>query len=348
MNYNKTLLFFGTVAIVFFLVIIYANNIFYSPSNVTNKELVLIEIKKGMGLSDISLLLSKKGIINHPYLFNTQIILRGSSSHLKVGIYELSPSMTQNRVYRTLLAGNVATRTITIPEGFTVKMIGEKLEKNGITNKKDIIRLSGKKEFILSLGLKTHSLEGYLFPDTYILRVKMHPELVLKKMIQNFRKKMTSEIRLKIQKQKKTLHEVLTLASIVEKETSVPKERFLIASVFLNRLKKNMRLQSDPTVIYSLPFLKRKLSKKDLSYNSPYNTYIRRGLPPGPIANPGIESILAVLNPSKKTFLYFVAKGDSSHFFSKTYKEHRRNIRFIKKQRLRKVDLNYGTVSSSK
>ena len=348
MNYNKSILFSGTFAIVFFLGIIYTNNIFHSALNAKKKELVLVEIKKGMGLSDISLLLSKKRIIKYRYLFNMQIILRGGSSHLKVGIYELSPSMTQNKIYKKISKGTIVTRTITIPEGFTVKMIAERLEKNGIARKKDIVRLSGKKEFILSLGLKVHSLEGYLFPDTYVLKVKMHPELVLKKMLKNLRKKITPEIKMKMQKQEKTLHEVLTLASIIEKETSISKERFLIASVFLNRLKKNMRLQSDPTVIYSLPNLKGKLSKKNLSYSSPYNTYLHRGLPPGPIANPGIQSILAVLNPSKEVFLYFVAKGDNGHIFSKTYKEHRANIRFIKKQRFRKVDLNYGTVSSSK
>ena len=167
-------------------------------------------------------------------------------------------------------------------------------------------------------------------------------------MFRNLIKKITPEIKIKIKNQKRNLHEVLTLASIIEKETSISNERFLVSSVFQNRLKKNMRLQSDPTVIYSLPFFKGKLSKKDLVYNSPYNTYIHRGLPPGPIANPGLQSILAVLNPSKKNFLYFVATGNKGHLFSKTYKEHKKNIRVIKKQRFRKVDQNYGRVSSSR
>ena len=348
MNSKKTTLFFVTISIILVLTVIHATNIFYSSLNDQKKELKLIEIKKGMGLSEISLLLLQKKIINHRYIFNIQIIIRGSSSRLRVGNYELSPSMTQNKIYKTLIHGNVATRSVTIPEGFTVKMIAEKLEKNKITRKQDFMRLSGDKEFISSLGLKVPSLEGYLFPDTYSLRIKMAPELVLKKMLQNLNKKISPEIKIKIKNQRNTLHKVLTLASIIEKETSIPSERFLIASVFLNRLKKNMRLQSDPTVIYSLPFSKKKLSKKDLLYNSPYNTYIYKGLPPGPIASPGIQSILAVLNPANKSFLYFVAKGDKGHLFSKTYKQHRRNIRFIKKQRFRKVDLNYGTVSSSK
>lgn len=348
MNYKKTLPYILSILTISFLTVMYANNIFHSALDEKKKEFILIEIKKGMGLSDISSLLTKREIIHSPYLFDIQIILRGGSSRLRVGIYELSPSMTQNRIYKTLISGSVATRTVTIPEGFTVQMIGEKLEKNKITRKKDIMILSKEKKFISSLGIKVASLEGYLFPDTYIFKIRMKPELVLKKMFQNLRKKITPEIKIKIKNQKRSLHEVLTLASIIEKETSISNERFLVASVFQNRLKKNMRLQSDPTVIYSLPLFKGKLSKKDLLYNSPYNTYIHKGLPPGPIANPGLHSILAVLNPSKNNFLYFVATGNTRHLFSKTYKEHKKNIRVIKKQRFRKVDLNYGGVSSSR
>ena len=158
-----------------FLTTMYVNNIFHSALDEKEKRYIFIEIKKGMGLSDISSLLSKRKIIHSPYLFNMQIMLRGGSSRLRVGIYELSPSMTQNRIYKILLSGSVATRTITIPEGFTVQMIGEKLEKNKITREKDIILLSRQKKFISSLGIKVGSLEGYLFPDTYVLKIKMNP-----------------------------------------------------------------------------------------------------------------------------------------------------------------------------
>ena len=348
MNYKKKLSYFFSILIIFSLALMYTNNIFNTALSEKKKEHHLIEVKKGMGLFQVSSLLFKRGIIQSPYLFNIQVMLRGASKKLRVGIYELSPSMTQKKIYTILTNGFVATKKITIPEGFTVQSIAQKLEENKITSKEDFIRISREKEFITSLGLNVDSLEGYLFPDTYFFKIKTKPKLVLKKMFQNLRKKITPQIMTKISKQKSTLHKVLTLASIVEKETSIHNERFLIASVFLNRLKKNMRLQSDPTVIYSLPFFKGKLSKKDLRYNSPYNTYIHRGLPPGPIANPGFESIFAVLNPSAKKFLYFVAAEEKGHLFSRTYKEHRKKIRLIKKQRFRKVDLNYGGVSSSR
>ncbi|MDP6626047.1 MAG: endolytic transglycosylase MltG, partial [Nitrospinota bacterium] len=187
---------------------------------------------------------------------------------------------------------------------------------------------------VKKLGFNAHSLEGYLFPDTYYFEKKISDYDILKKMVDAFRKKiMIQEIMVEAKKSNLSLHEIVTLASVIEKETGKEEERPLISAVFHNRLRKKMRLQSDPTVIYAIRNFDGNLRKKDLRIDSPYNTYRYAGLPPGPIANPGLSSIKTAMQPAKANYLYFVSKKDGEHKFSSTLKEHNQAVLKYQKRR---------------
>jgi UPF0755 protein len=233
-------------------------------------------------------------------------------------------------VIRRLVEGDVFYLAVTIPEGLTVLETAELLGRKGLGDSAELLEVFGRPTLIASLDPEAETLEGYLFPETYRFPRNPVPEDVASALVSRFlavfdhtRQEQARELGLEVR-------EVVTFASLVEKETGQAEERPLIASVFWNRLRRRMALQSDPTVIYEL---KRQgkfdgnLRKAHLKMNSPYNTYRNRGLPPGPIASPGRDAIDAVLNPAESTYLYFVSRNDGSHHFSKSFKEHRAAVR---------------------
>ena len=316
-------------------VVLYIGYFLISPAGVDEKEEVFI-VKKGAGLRAVATELEERRLIRSRHLFMVWAILRGGTRDIKAGEYTLSQSLPPVRIFHILASGAVKTYPVTIPEGLTAEQIADILAKKNLIDKGEFMSLVGDKTLVASYHIDGPSLEGYLYPDTYLISRDMGAKGLVDLMVNRFWHVYNSLIR----DQKSSagglsqLREVVTLASIVEKETGLAEERPIIASVFLNRLKKRMRLESDPTVIYGLKDFDGNLKREDLRTPSPYNTYIHHGLPPGPIANPGREALSAVIDPVKTDYLYFVSKNDGSHYFSTTLKEHNRAVaRFQKRRR---------------
>jgi len=319
------------VFILFAFLALYFGYFLISPAGVDKKEEIFM-VKKGCGLKTVANKLEERGLIKSKNLFILWVILKGGTRDIKAGEYGLNQSMAPVRIFTILATGAIKTYPLTIPEGLTAEQIANILAKKNLVNKREFISLVRDKTLVASYHIDGPSLEGYLFPDTYLISRDMGARELIDFMVNRFWNIFNTLI--KVQKKDMPVREIVTLASIVEKETGLAEERSLIASVFLNRLKKRMRLESDPTVIYGLKDFDGNLKRKDLHTPSPYNTYTNRGLPPGPIANPGGESLMAVINPAETDYLYFVSKNDGSHYFSATLSEHNRAvIRYQKKRR---------------
>lgn len=298
---------------------------FYTPASKTG-ELKLVNVQKGTSFRVVAANLEKAGVIRDSDSFIFAANILGAYKKIKAGEYEFNTSMTPMEVLEFLVKGRIKRHLVTIPEGFNIKDIAAELKAEGILEPEAFLKKAADKKFISSLGIEGKSLEGYLFPDTYIFTRGMTPEEVITKMVNNFKAVYNSEFE-KVAKQRgMSQTKVLTLASIIEKETGAPGERPLISAVFHNRLKKGIKLQSDPTVIYGAKDFNGNITKKHLLTKSPYNTYVIYGLPPGPIANPGKASISAALNPANEDYLYFVSRNDGTHLFTKNLKDHNKAV----------------------
>ncbi len=292
--------------------------VLFLPGYSSQKEEVII--KPGMGAKEVGELLAKKGIIPNSYLFRIAIKIYGKERDIKAGKYVLRKDMPLFNIIETIVSGRGVLEVVTIPEGLTSSQIAEIFYKKGI--------IRDKKKFLEMI--KKQGLEGYLFPDTYYVPENYDEKKLIDMMTKRFREKLPKNFDKKAKALGLSEKEVVILASLVEKEAKYPEDRPKIASVFLNRLKKGMRLESCATVQYILGRPKPNLTYDDLKIKSPYNTYLHKGLPPGPICNPGEASIEAVLNPQKTDYLYFVADKDGHHLFAKTYKEHLKNKKKVK------------------
>ena len=303
------------------------------PSAVAAERLVLIE--PGMSLRRVVDLLAAHDVIREKYLFLALARAYRRGKTVKAGEYLLTTAMLPTAVLTKLQDGKIYVRSVTIPEGYTARQIADTLAEHGFGDRQTLLDLMFDEVFATELRIPAASLEGYLFPNTYHVTRGLTERDLLQKMVAEFWRIITPEIEQEIQRQGFTLHEIVTLASIIEKEARVPAERVLISAVYRNRLKIKMKLDSDPTVIYGITEFSGNLTRADLQADSPYNTYRRRGLPPGPIANPGQATLLAALRPADVKYLYFVAKNDGSHYFSANYQEHLRAVRQYQKQRRR-------------
>ncbi len=247
--------------------------------------------------------------------------------NLKTGEYLVSASMRPIEIFRVFTSGVSVSHPLTIREGENIYEIAQDLEKQGLALKKEWVSLCKDKKFIESLGLHS-SLEGYLFPDTYFLTRTMTLEEMARPMVKKFLSFWTPEFNARLSELHMTRHQVVTLASIIEKETGAPLERPLISSVFYNRLNRKIRLQSDPTTIYGMwEKFRGNLTRNDLGVENHYNTYKISGLPVGPIGNPGREALLAALYPASSDYLYFVSKNEGTHEFTKNFSEHQKAVR---------------------
>jgi UPF0755 protein len=321
---------FFLLSIVFFL---WFGQYFVQPADKTGTEQVVM-VEDGMTLRQVAVNLEKHGIIKNRTFFLAWARLKGYGRRIKSGEYRLSPAMAPVKIFDMLNRGIIITHSVTFPEGLTAEQIGEVLERNkSISVEKSVfLSLVHDPAILKKYGIPGTSLEGYLYPDTYQFSRRQSPESIIDIMVSRFNE-VILPFKGKIEMSGMTLGEVITLASIVEKETGRADERPLIASVFLNRIKKNMRLDSDPTVIYGIEDFNGNLTRDDLRKYTPYNTYVIKGLPPGPISNPGIESIRAVLFPGDTDYLYFVSKNDGSHYFSRSLEEHSRHVMTYQKKR---------------
>lgn len=297
------------------------------PPRPTIDPAAIVTIPRSAGLSRISDILADSGVIAGDPRFVMLARLLGHGQGLQAGEYLLPFGQSPYRVMSILAAGEVYYRPVTIPEGNTVEQAAAILAADGWVDKERFLGICRDSRFIKSLGLDVASLEGYLFPDTYLFsRGQQNEAGIVKAMVARFMEVVGALDADSVRSGDLTLHEIITLASIVEKETAQPGERPLVARVFLNRLQRNMRLQADPTVGYGRLVAGDRLTRHDLQEPTPYNTYLIRGLPPGPIANPGRASIEAVLRPAAGRYLYFVSKNDGSHHFSLTLAEHNRAV----------------------
>ena len=293
-----------------------------------------VYIPADTGFTGIEKILVDKGVISPDIRFNILARLMGASHRLQAGEYYFQPRIVPYQLLLELEDGSNVHHAITIPEGSNLNQIADILAAGDWVNHDEFIRLAGDRDFINSLGVKAPSLEGYLFPDTYnFVRGGQSAESILRFMHSQMQQVLV-ELKVASAGNGYAVHEILTLASIVEKETALPSERPLIAKVFLNRLKKGMRLQTDPTVIYGIENFDGNLTLNDLRTHTPYNTYVIHGLPPGPIGNPGREAIQSVLNPARESYLYFVSKNDGSHYFSRNLAEHNRAVHKYQKSLL--------------
>jgi UPF0755 protein len=283
---------------------------------------VTFKIAPGEGFSKINYRLYKNDLISNSHIFHYYSKYLNVMSKFKAGSYEIKDGDTMNDIIDTFVNGKPILTSVTIPEGKNMYEVGKILEANKICTYDDFVKAA--KQSANLIGVDAPSVEGYLFPETYKFAPGTDPVTVIKAMLSQF-EKATSDI--DFSKSHLSKHQVIILASVVEKETGAKVERPTISGVFHNRLKKRMRLQSDPTTIYGIyENFNGNLRKKHLLEKTPYNTYKISGLPLGPISNPSKEAIKAVINPEKHKFLYFVSKNDGTHVFTPTYKDHLRAV----------------------
>lgn len=287
---------------------------------------VLVTIPSGTSFVSASRQLVDAGIVRSLKPFVLLGKIKGLSNSIQAGELMFRTDMTPREALDVLVRGKAVSYQVTIPEGYNVRMILTLLAEKGLGDLERFRSLAKDPEFVRGLGVPADSLEGFLFPDTYSWPKGLSEEDILRQMVARYHSVFTEGMRARAREIGMTEVEVVTLASIIEKETGVPEERDRVSAVFHNRLKKGYRLQTDPTVIYGLKNYDGNLTKKDLSTDHPYNTYTRSGLPIGPIANPGKASLEAALYPAKVNYLYFVARGDGTHVFSNTLVEHNRAV----------------------
>jgi UPF0755 protein len=287
----------------------------------------VVYIKSKTGVQDIALLLQEAGVIRSTWTFLALAYLQGSLKRLQSGEYEFTSGMSLFEILQKLESGRVVTHQVTIPEGFTAEDIAKLLAGERLADRDRFLALVQDPMVAARLEVAAARLEGYLFPDTYRLTRGMGEEEIIRVMVGRFRQSVPPDFRERAARLRMDPHEVVTLASLIEKEARLNAERPVISAVFHNRLRQRMPLQSDPTAVYMVPRGPGRITASDLQRRSPYNTYLVQGLPPGPIANPGLASLQAALNPAPVNYLYFVAKNDGSHFFSRTLEQHQQAVR---------------------
>lgn len=281
-----------------------------------------VEIPAHEGILGIGGALDRAEVIRSRVGFVLLSLGRGSARRLMAGEYEVERGASTLGVLRLLETGRVKQHVVLHPEGATVAELARGLEAERLARAADVARLASDPAFLRGLGIEGPSLEGYLFPDTYQFVRGMAPEEILTRMVQRLRGKLGPDIGARARARGLSVHQLLTLASIIEREAVVPEEMPTISAVFWNRLKLDMPLQADPTVQYAVGKERRALTRADLLLDHPFNTYRHPGLPPGPIASPGLRAIEAALAPAPVRYLYFVAMDERRHHFSATVEQH--------------------------
>lgn len=289
------------------------------------KENIYMTVKSGTTASEISERLTQLGVIDSRFRFWWLMKLQGDAGKFKTGTYAFKPHMDEQAVLDKLVAGDTTIVKFTIPEGFGVKEIAKRLADEGLVDEQDFLEKAktyAPYDYMKKLPNERYAAEGYLFPDTYEIQSDVTPELIMKMMTQDFDSRLTPAMRQQAASMGLSIHDLVTLASLVEKEARYDEDRPIIAQVFLKRLQMGMPLQSDTTLQYLMAGPKENVSIADTKIDSPYNTYQHEGLPPGPIASPGMKAINAVLHPAATDYLYFVADHDGYNHYAKTYEEH--------------------------
>lgn len=303
---------------------------------------VAFTVVKGTGTSAIADTLEQKGLIRNALVFKAYVKFKHQGNALQAGNYEAQPGATFDQLIAKLSAGDVVREEMirfTIPEGFTIRQMADKLQKEGLADRKQFLELANDpsafdvplvRDIPKQAGLR-YALEGYLFPETYELKKGSTTKDMIQAMLEQTQKRLNTipGLDAKLKQRSETLHQLLTVASLVEREVVVDHERPVVAGVIYNRLKQDKKLEIDATIQYMLDKQKERLYYKDLAADNPFNTYLHQGLPPGPIASPSLKSVEAALQPATTDYLFYVTKKDGTHehLFAATYKEHLHNIR---------------------
>jgi len=317
--------YFLIIFILLFIVILFSGIFIWRgtflPKEAGSVETVMFLIKKGEATKEISIDLEKQGLIKNSFFFRIYALIQGKTKELKAGEYELSPAMTIPEIVAKLVSGEIIKKTITIIEGWNLKDINDYLRDRGgtVPPKLDLY----KKDYaFLEDASDDVSLEGYLFPDTYEISSEDGIEDIVRKMLTNFGKKLNQDLREEITSQGKSIFEIITMASLIEKEVKTLEDKKIVSDIFWKRLKIGKPLESCATIAYILGVNKWRYSFDDTRILSPYNTYLNRGLPFGPICNPGMESILAAIYPEESDYWFYLSTPEGKTIFSKTLGEH--------------------------
>ena len=309
----------------------YTHHFLVTPGPALQQPSVVF-VPKGVSLRTISQVLAEQGLVTNGTLFSWWARYTGADRKIKTGEYEFTEALSPVELLQRLLAGQGLRVLVTIPEGLTFRQIVTLLTEKGLGSPESFLCLNTDPVFLEKWGLPAQGMEGYLFPDTYYFSCFALAEEILGHMLTRFYAIFKPEMYRQAEALNFSVHEVVTLASLIEKETGAAHERPLVSAVFHNRLKQGIPLQCDPTVIYGIEDFDGNLTRQHLHTLTPYNTYMIRGLPPGPIANPGLKSLLASLQPAKEDYLYFVAKGGGAHQFSSDIASHNRAVQQYQKR----------------
>jgi UPF0755 protein len=292
------------------------------PIDETKTTPVLVDIPTGTSFVRVTKMLADAGLVENRFLFYSLVVVKRGTRSIRAGEYEFVPSITPAQLVDKLISGDIKKYRVTIHEDYSLQEVAARLKEYKMIDEKAFFDLARDRVFLSSLGITGSSVEGYLFPDTYYLNRSMSTRQIMRMMVERFWDKISPEMINQAAQKGFTVHEFVTFASLIGKETGYTAEKPLIAAVFFNRMKKGMPLQSDPTTVYDLKNFDGKVLRRHYKRESPYNTYIIRGLPPGPISNPGLDSYQAVINPAPVDYLYFVSQKDGSHFFSSSFDVH--------------------------
>ena len=289
-----------------------------------------VHVRSDMTASEVADMLCEQGYIASPLLFRAAAVATGQAGDIKEGEYVIDTSMSVHSILEKLTSGKSEALRLVVPEGYTVWRIAKEVAAMGNISEKDFLAAAKKEEYLYPY-MKSHRdvtfpTEGFLFPDTYFIPLNATADDIVKMMLKNFDDHLTEEMKKGIDEENLSIYQFVTLASLIEKEAKYEKDRPLIASVFLNRLDKHMKLQSDASISYAMGTHKAAYSIAETRYDSPYNTYMYEGLPPGPIGNPGMDCMNAVLKAPHTSYLYFVADADGHNYFAATYEEHMKNV----------------------
>jgi UPF0755 protein len=306
---------------------------FFIPLPIGNKSLE-IRIPKGSTFRQAADIFAEEKVLRNKTLFLVIGRLTGIDRKIRAGYYSLYGSMNLLDLLRVLRKGQIIEYEVTVVEGDSLREIAEKLSEKNIVSREDLLELSTDKDLLASFNINAPSFEGYLYPETYKIPKGMDPQEAVGMMINKMRDNYSDKLKARAEEIGRSENEILTLASIIEKEAVTDEERPLISAVYHNRLKIKMRLQADPTSIYGVKSSREKITFNDLQRKTPYNTYVIRGLPPGPIASPGIKSITAALYPEKAPYIYFVSNNDGTHHFSVSAAEHLAAVKEYRQKKL--------------
>lgn len=304
---------------------------FLSTPKGDGQSVRIVDFAKGSPLKKLAAELEKEGIIGSATLFTLYAKVSGTAGKVQAGTYQLSDALTPGEILRKLAAGDVFEKRFAVPEGYSIFQVAEMLDSRGFFKKEPFLKECRNSRLLKELGIPAASVEGFLYPSTYNLVKIETPADLIREMAGQFSRVYAEKFAAAENNSGLSRLQIVTLASIIEKEAVAPEEMPVISSVFKNRLKKGMPLQSDPTAVYGLRAFGGRVSASDVRRDTPYNTYLIKGLPPGPIGNPGAAAIEAALKPAVTGYYYFVAKSDGTHHFSVSLDEHNRAVQYYLK-----------------